>query len=90
MGGVRSIAVLVATFNRAAYLRECIDSLLAQTRPGDQIIVIDDGSADDTEIVARSYGEQLLYLRQVNSGKSIALNLGMEHVTSSHVCFFRR
>jgi len=88
VSGVRSISVLIATFNRAAYLRECLDSVLAQRRPADQIIVIDDGSEDDTESVARDYLQSVVYLRQDNSGKSVALNWGLEHVTSSHVCFF--
>lgn len=88
MSEVHSISVLVATFNRADYLRECLDSILAQTQPPDQLIVIDDGSEDSTEATVRSYGERVLYLRQANSGKSVALNRGMAHVTSSHVCFF--
>ncbi|GAB3678455.1 glycosyltransferase [Salinisphaera aquimarina] len=87
MSKVHSISVLISTFNRCTYLQECLDSLLAQSRPADQIIVIDDGSEDDTEAVVGRY-ESVLYVRQVNSGKSVALNHGMDHVTSSHVCFF--
>jgi len=87
MSEVHSISVLISTFNRCGYLEECLDSVLAQTRPADQIIVIDDGSEDHTEAVVGRY-ENVLYVHQINSGKSVALNNGMRHVTTSHVCFF--
>lgn len=83
-----SVAVMISTFNRAAFLRDCIDSVLAQSLAAAQIIVVDDGSDDGTEALCREYEDQIVYIGQENSGKSVALNRGMEAVTSSHICFF--
>lgn len=72
-----SISILIPTFNRAHLLGETIDSVLGQTRQVDEILVIDDGSSDDTAGVVRSYEGALTYLRQENAGKSAALNTGL-------------
>ena len=66
-------------------LRECIDSILAQTRPVDQVIVVNDGSTDDTIDVVQSYGDRLTLINKPNGGKSSALNLGLRHCKSDYV-----
>lgn len=71
------VSVLVPTFNRANYIGECLDSLLAQTMPALEIIVIDDGSADGTPEVLRGYGDRIRYVRKENGGKPTAVNLGL-------------
>ena len=65
------------TFNRAALLKECLESLLAQSRVPDQIIVVNDGSSDDTEAVARAFGPPVEVHTVENRGKSAALNHGL-------------
>lgn len=50
------VSVLVPTFNRTNYIVECLDSLLAQTMPALEIIVIDDGSEESTAQLLKSYG----------------------------------
>jgi glycosyltransferase involved in cell wall biosynthesis len=82
------VSVLVPTFNRSAYLREALESILSQSTPPEQIVVIDDGSADDTEQVVRAFGDRVEYHRQGNSGKSAALNLGLAHVRNDYVWIF--
>lgn len=72
-----SVSVLIPTFNRANYLGECLDSLLAQTEPALEIIVIDDGSEDGTADLLRAYGERIRYVRKDNGGKPSAVNLGL-------------
>jgi hypothetical protein len=84
----KSVAVLVATFNRAKYLGECLDSLLNQTRQLDQVIVIDDGSTDETPQVLASYGDRIQVVSKANGGKSTALNLGLQHAWCDWVWFF--
>jgi glycosyltransferase involved in cell wall biosynthesis len=86
--GEQSVAVLVATFNRAKYLGECLDSLLNQTRPLDQIIVIDDGSTDETQQVLAAYGDRIQVFAKDNGGKSTALNLGLQKTSCDWVWFF--
>ena len=82
------ISVVVATCNRAELLAESLDSLLGQTRPPDQVLVVDDGSTDDTPQVLSGYGERIQVLRCENGGKARALNLAMEHVTGDYLWIF--
>lgn len=59
-----TVTVIVPTFNRARYLRECLDSLLAQSLPADEIIAVDDGSEDDKPSVGASFGSPITCLRK--------------------------
>lgn len=74
-----TVSVILPTFNRADYLGEALDSILAQSARPHEIIVIDDGSADGTATVCAAYGPRLRYVRvSENGGKTAALNLGLE------------
>jgi glycosyltransferase involved in cell wall biosynthesis len=66
-------------------LGECIDSILAQTPPVQEIIVVNDGSTDDTMDAIQSYGDRLTLLNKTNGGKSSALNLALKHCQSDYV-----
>lgn len=79
------VSVIVPTFNRAHYLRESLDSLLAQTMPASEIIVVNDGSTDGTREVLREYGEAVGVIEKPNGGKSSALNMGLERVNGDLV-----
>lgn len=72
-----SVSVIVPTFNRAMYINECIDSLLAQSIPPLEIIVIDDGSTDATDIKLGDYDGRIKYIKKENGGKPSAVNLGL-------------
>ncbi len=72
-----SVTVIVPTFNRAKYINECIDSLLAQTVPALEVIVVDDGSDDDTAARIAAYGHSVHYVRKTNGGKPSAVNMGL-------------
>ena len=65
-----SITAIVPTYNRAAYLRDALTSLQAQTRPIDEIIVWDDGSTDGTEAAVRELGFDIRYFRAPNGETS--------------------
>jgi glycosyltransferase involved in cell wall biosynthesis/SAM-dependent methyltransferase len=81
-----TIAVIITTFNHARFLADAISSALAQTRPADEIIVVDDGSADDpATVVAKFDGVRLI--GQQNRGLSAARNTGLRACTTSHVVF---
>lgn len=83
-----SISVIMPTFNRAGFLVEALQSVLAQTRPVHEIIVWDDGSTDDTrEAVAGLGGTPvpIRYFHAENAGKSRALNRAMEETSGTHI-----
>ena len=70
------VSVVVPTYNRADIVRGSIDSVLQQTYSNVEVVVVDDGSSDDTRRVVESYGAPVRYLYQPNSGVSAARNLG--------------
>jgi glycosyltransferase involved in cell wall biosynthesis len=70
-------SIIIPTFKRAQSLGDAIRAALAQTHTNREILVVDDGSPDDTRSVASTFGEAVRYLRQENKGKSAALNLGI-------------
>ena len=60
------VGVLINNYNNGPWLRACVDSVLAQTRPPDEIIVYDDGSTDDSLAILRSYGDRLRLIEGVH------------------------
>ena len=72
-----TVCAIIPTFNRAKFAEECLRSVLAQSRPPDEIIVVDDGSTDDTPNVMAEYDGRVRYIQKANGGKSSALNLGL-------------
>jgi glycosyltransferase involved in cell wall biosynthesis len=83
-----TISVIISTYNRAAYLAQCLDSLLGQSRPPEEIIVVNDGSTDSTPQVAARYTGKIRYFTQENQGKSVALNFAIPRASGSHVVVF--
>lgn len=82
-----NVSVVIPAFNRAERLPAAIDSILRQGRPATEIIVVDDGSVDETEMVVRAYGERVRYVRQANAGAGAARNTGIRHATGDLVAF---
>lgn len=80
------LSVVLPVFNGAAYLAAAIDSVLAQTRPADELIAVDDGSTDDSRaILARYPGFQVV--RQANSGCAAARNAGAALASGDAIAF---
>lgn len=79
------VSVVIPCFNSARYLAESIESVRMQTYPRIEIIVVDDGSTDETARIARSYGVHYIY--QVNRGISAARNTGIRHGKGKYVLF---
>jgi glycosyltransferase involved in cell wall biosynthesis len=71
-----TVSAVIPTYNRSALLVEAVESALAQRRPPDEILVIDDGSQDDTAARMATYGDRVRYVRQANAGPSAARNHG--------------
>jgi glycosyltransferase involved in cell wall biosynthesis len=82
-----AVSVVIATFNRANFLPETIDSILAQTFQDFELIVVDDGSTDNTREVIERYGSRLHYLHQQNRGPSAARNRGVQHAKAAWIAF---
>lgn len=77
MSGEPAVSVVIPVFNRAALLPEAIDSVVAQTLPDHEIIVVDDGSTDDIAAIVRPYGDRVRYLRTTHGGVAHARNVGV-------------
>ncbi len=73
----RTVTAVIPTFNRADLLAQSLDSVLGQTCPPDEIIVVDDGSTDATPERLSRYGERIRCLHQANRGKAAALNYAL-------------
>jgi len=71
------VSVVIAAYNSEAYIAEAIESVLGQTVPPDEVIVIDDGSTDGTRGVLDSFGDRIVALTQANSGQAVAVNKGL-------------
>lgn len=82
-----SFSVIIPAYNSEATLSRAIDSVLAQSYPAQEIIVIDDGSTDGTPDVAACYGKKLRYIRQDNAGVSSARNQGAQVASGDWLAF---
>ncbi|MGD8253253.1 MAG: glycosyltransferase family A protein [Syntrophobacterales bacterium] len=71
------VSVIIPTYNRADMVVEAVESVLAQDMTGFELIIIDDGSTDETEERLSAYGSRLKYYQQVNAGVSAARNRGL-------------
>jgi glycosyltransferase involved in cell wall biosynthesis len=73
---MRLVSVVIPCYNAGSWLREAIDSCLAQTYPNLEIIVVDDGSSDDSLSIAQSYGSKIVVSSGPNKGECAARNRG--------------
>ena len=80
-------SVILPTFNRARVLSDALDSIFIQGVPDVQVIVVDDGSTDDTEAVVAAYGFGIKYVRQENGGTAAARNTGLNLATGRFISF---
>jgi glycosyltransferase involved in cell wall biosynthesis len=71
-----SVSTVIPTYNRATLLERALRSALRECQPGDEIIVVDDGSTDDTARVAQGHGEPVRYLRTAHAGAGAAGGVG--------------
>jgi len=78
------VSIVMPVYNGEDYMREAIDSALNQTYPNTELIVVNDGSTDRTDEIARSYGNRIRYFKKENGGQSTALNLGIEKMTGDY------
>lgn len=87
MGDAFSVSVIVPVFNDAAYLGEAIESILRQTRAPSEIIVVDDGSSDDSPRVASSFGGRVTLHCREHAGAGAARNYGVSQAKGDLLAF---
>ncbi len=81
------ISVVIPVYNCESYLNQAIQSVLAQTLPADEIIVVDDGSTDGSAAVAADYPESVQYRYQKNQGIGAARNYGVDQSHGEYLAF---
>ena len=81
------VSVIIPTFNRAASVSRAIDSVLGQTYPRVEVIVVDDGSTDDTRERLSAYDHRVQYVYEENAGPAAARNRGAALATGELIAF---
>ena len=85
---MRTVSVIVPTFNARQSIAEALHSVLGQTLPPVEILIVDDGSTDGTESVIHAFSDsRIRYLRQENRGVSAARNFGMREASGDLIAF---
>lgn len=80
-----TVSILITCYNYGRYLTQCLESVISQGRPPDEIVLVDDGSVDDTPEIARSF-PQVRYIRQANGGYAAASNRAFRESTGDILC----
>ena len=83
----KSVSVVIPTYNYGRFIVDAINSVLHQTRLPSEIIVIDDGSTDETATLVGAFGDRVRYIRQDNAGVCAARNRGVNESTSELIAF---
>jgi glycosyltransferase involved in cell wall biosynthesis len=81
------VSLIIPCFNAAAYVAEAIHSALSQSRPPDEVVVVDDGSGDESVAVVGRFGATVRSLRQANQGSSVARNNGIANSRGDLIAF---
>lgn len=81
------ISVVIPTYQHAASLPKCLDSVFAQTYQPLEVIVVDDGSTDDTQVVLERYAGRIISIKQENAGANPARNRGLREAKGDYVIF---
>ena len=84
------VSIIVPVFNVEKYLRQCLDSILGQTFNQFEVIIVNDGSTDNSGAICQEYearDNRIVYLEKENEGVSEARNLGLDFATSEYIIF---
>jgi len=88
MKGNKLVSVIIPTYNCGEYIADCINSVLKQTYKNIEIIIINDGSTDNTEeIIERYFRGKVIYLKQENKGPSVSRNRGIRFSHGDYITF---
>ncbi|WP_372716856.1 glycosyltransferase family 2 protein [Novipirellula sp.] len=81
------ISVVIPCYNASVFIRETLDSVRSQTYKPLEVIIVDDGSTDDSVAIAESYGSFVSVIQQENQGESVARNRGIEEAKGDWIAF---
>lgn len=81
------VSVIIPNYNAAAYIRKAVDSVLQQHYPHLEVIVVDDGSTDDSPSILAEYGDKIRVIRQHNAGAAAARNSGLAVAQGEYIAF---
>ncbi|MGH7720152.1 MAG: glycosyltransferase family 2 protein [Gemmatimonadaceae bacterium] len=81
------VSCIIPVYNAERYLAEAVGSVIGQTRPPSEIILVDDGSTDGSAEVAAGFGDRVRYFRQHNAGPAAARNFGLRQAGAEFVAF---
>ena len=85
------VSIIIPVYNASKYLSDCLDSVLSQSYSQLEVILIDDGSRDDSLSLCRQYAardERVFVIHQKNGGPGAARNAGLEQATGEYLLFF--
>ena len=82
-----NVSVIITTFNRRDYVERAVRSVMEQSHPADEIVVVDDGSTDGTDEFVQYQFPRIQYFRQENRGISSARNLGIDQSSGNWIAF---
>jgi glycosyltransferase involved in cell wall biosynthesis len=83
----KSVSVIIPTYNYARFIGDALGGVFSQTRSPAEIIVVDDGSTDETQDIVRGFGDGVKYIRQENAGVCAARNRGVAESTGELISF---
>lgn len=81
------VTILIPAYNASPYISESLESALGQTYEALEIMVVDDGSTDNTEELVREFGDKVVYLKKENGGPSSARNYGIARAKGEYIAF---
>jgi len=84
-GSLPKVSIIIPVYNCEKYIRECVESALAQDYEQVEVIVVDDGSTDATPRILKEFGDRICYIHQENQGAAAAFNHGLRVSNGSFV-----
>ncbi len=83
------VSVIIPTYNRSHFLKRAIESVIAQTFQDWELVIVDDGSKDNTEEIVTSYltDKRIRFIKQINQGPAAARNRGISETSAEYICF---
>ena len=82
---MKKVTIIIPTYNSSPFIGKAIDSVLAQTYTDYEIILVDDGSTDNTKEILEKYQDNITYILQPNQGVAIARNTGIRNSESEYI-----
>ena len=87
MNEAKLVSIIINNYNYGRFLKDCIESALNQTYPDTKVIVVDDGSTDDSRKIISGYGDRIIPVLKENGGQGAAFNVGVKVSRGEVICF---